>query len=249
MTAPPPRQKAFTLIELAIVLTVIGLIAGATFSAQKLVKSAQLRSVLGEVNRYKTAVNLFKSTYDALPGDMANATSYWSSALGNGNDNRRVEWQNEALYFWQQLSLSGLIKEQYTGAAAYGPGSTFPNSAYPSAGYYLHSADDDTALNILFSAFFPTTRLTLMFGKPGTPGDFYGISRYPILTTTDALALDQKSDDGRPFTGQTRIRIPDAPSCAQGAYSSATQNAAQVATNAYDAATSGILCNLIFAIW
>jgi prepilin-type N-terminal cleavage/methylation domain-containing protein len=71
MFKSPPLRKimGFTLVELSIVIVVIGLIIGVVTAGQSLVRQAQIRSVLNDVNKYKTAWNAFKLQYDALPGD------------------------------------------------------------------------------------------------------------------------------------------------------------------------------------
>ena len=69
MYLPPPSNKGvkkrsgFTLIELAIVLVVIGLITGGILVGQDLIQAGQLRSVISQVEKYETAANSFKLKY------------------------------------------------------------------------------------------------------------------------------------------------------------------------------------------
>jgi len=76
------NNSAFTLIEIAIVLTIIGLIIGGIFTAQNLIRNTQLQSVIKDVDRYKKAVQLFKEKYGELPGDMPTATNFWGIDTG-----------------------------------------------------------------------------------------------------------------------------------------------------------------------
>jgi prepilin-type N-terminal cleavage/methylation domain-containing protein len=71
------RHSAFTLVELSIVLVIIGLIIGGVLAGRDLIRAAELRSLVSEVERYNSAVNAFKLKYNCLPGDCATATNFW----------------------------------------------------------------------------------------------------------------------------------------------------------------------------
>ena len=77
------RNIAFSLVEMAIVISVIALIIGGSLVGMSIVHTAQLRSVLEEQSTYFRAIELFKIKYMALPGDMPNATSVWTTAGGD----------------------------------------------------------------------------------------------------------------------------------------------------------------------
>lgn len=84
-----PRQKnrrsdAFTLVELSIVLTIIGLLVGGVMLSQNLIRSGEIRSSIAELQSYQVAVNTFTEKYLAVPGDMVKATEYWAAAGGTG---------------------------------------------------------------------------------------------------------------------------------------------------------------------
>jgi prepilin-type N-terminal cleavage/methylation domain-containing protein len=80
-------SRAFSLVELSIVLVILGLLVGGVLSGQSLIHAAELRAVTTEYQKYMTAVRSFKDKYFASPGDMNNATSLWGVAAGTGNDN------------------------------------------------------------------------------------------------------------------------------------------------------------------
>lgn len=115
--------KAFTLVELSIVIVIIGLIIAGLTAGQSLVKASKTRKLLQDVANYKTAINTFKIQYDAVPGDMVNASQYFSACIDdmsngntcNGNNNKLITPINESYRFWQHLALSGLINGSYTG--------------------------------------------------------------------------------------------------------------------------------------
>ncbi len=59
---------------------------GGILVAQGLIRTAELRSIITQKERYSTAVNTFRNKYNALPGDLINASTYWGAADGvDGN--------------------------------------------------------------------------------------------------------------------------------------------------------------------
>jgi prepilin-type N-terminal cleavage/methylation domain-containing protein len=135
-----PHAQGFTLIEMAIVLVIIGLIVGGVLVGQEMIMQAQMRMIIKDIERFKTAAVSFRTKYDCLPGDCANATSffgtdnngcpegYGTSGTCNGNGDGYVgpaaggcgvvtdttnleEWK-----FWQQLGMAGMINGSFNGA-------------------------------------------------------------------------------------------------------------------------------------
>lgn len=76
------KKKAFTLIELTVVLTVIGLIVGAILVGHSLIRNAELLSVVTDADRFGRAAKLFRDKYKYLPGDFPNAESLWGADTG-----------------------------------------------------------------------------------------------------------------------------------------------------------------------
>ena len=64
------RIEGFTLIELSIVLVIIGLIVGGVLTGQSLISAAEVRAQISQIEKYNSAVNTFRSKFNALPGDM-----------------------------------------------------------------------------------------------------------------------------------------------------------------------------------
>jgi len=67
------NKKAFTLVEMAIVLTIIGVLSASGLVGIKLVKNAKITATVAQVQNYKKAVDVFYKTYGALPGDLVDA--------------------------------------------------------------------------------------------------------------------------------------------------------------------------------
>lgn len=137
------HRSGFTLVELAIVLVIMGLIVGGVLVGRDLVRAAELRSVVNEYNQYRVAVNTFREKYRGLPGDLTNATDYWGTDPGgcpstptntvaktttcNGNGDGIIGSFaalalpdtvpfREIWRAWQQLANAGLVAGSFTGA-------------------------------------------------------------------------------------------------------------------------------------
>ena len=61
------RQMGFTLIELSIVLVIIGLIVGGVLLGRDLIHAAEVRSVISDVERFRTAALTFQENMVACP--------------------------------------------------------------------------------------------------------------------------------------------------------------------------------------
>ena len=88
-------RRGFTLIELSIVLVIIGLIIGGVLVGKELIAASEIRAQISQFEKFQNATNAFKLKYGCLPGDCANASSFWDfssygGALGNGNGDGRI---------------------------------------------------------------------------------------------------------------------------------------------------------------
>ncbi len=104
------RQTGFTLVELAIVLVIIGLILGAVLKGQQMIENGRVKSVENDLKGVSTAYYAYLDRYKAIPGDDLLATTHVSSAtvtaaLGDGNGTRFFAI-NEAFHM-QLLELAG----------------------------------------------------------------------------------------------------------------------------------------------
>ena len=80
------KQTGFTLVEIAIVLVIIGLLLGGILKGQEMITQAKIKNVVNDFNGMTAAVNSYQDRYRALPGDDSSAASRWTGVVaGNGD--------------------------------------------------------------------------------------------------------------------------------------------------------------------
>ncbi|MDO8990312.1 MAG: prepilin-type N-terminal cleavage/methylation domain-containing protein [Sideroxyarcus sp.] len=113
------NQSGFTLIEIAIVLVIIGLLLGGVLKGQELINSAKVKNLATDFKNIPIYVYGYQDKFRALPGDDPRAESHVSSThAGNGNGMIDGEWDEntgEAYYFWEHVRLAGLAAGPTTG--------------------------------------------------------------------------------------------------------------------------------------
>lgn len=116
------HQSGFTLVELAIVLVIIGLILAAVFKGQEMILNAKTKNVINDLRGVSTAYYAYQDRYKAIPGDDAAAINHVTAGVngdGNGAISGVFDAQTalsasaESNNFWQHTRLSGFL----TGAA------------------------------------------------------------------------------------------------------------------------------------
>lgn len=112
------RQAGFTLIELAIVLVIIGLLLGGVLKGQELIASAKVKNMAGDFKNVQVMLYGYQDKFRALPGDDAGAATHLSGGvvaqvgeLGNAvidGSWDSTDAKDESFIFWQHVRLAGL---------------------------------------------------------------------------------------------------------------------------------------------
>jgi len=132
------HQAGFTLIEIAIVLVIIGLLLGGVLKGQELITSARVRNLISQQDGVKAAYFGFLDRFRSLPGDYGLATTNIAGVTVNGNANGQIQsialggattLIEEHIAVWEHLSRAGFVNGSYTYAAAEGPASV-PTNPY-----------------------------------------------------------------------------------------------------------------------
>ena len=189
---PPPSfagassQKGFTLVEIAIVLVIVGLLLGGILKGQELVNTAKVRLIADRSNSLKSAWYLFVDRFGGLPGDFAQANVYITSAVP-GDGNGIVEAGESQLAF-QHLTSAGYLRCAQCTARARG-GNPVPESSVTN----IYGG----VMSIL------QNNRQAFLGDPGT----LNVQRLSIQTgrliPSNILAeVDRKIDDGIANTGE-----------------------------------------------
>jgi prepilin-type N-terminal cleavage/methylation domain-containing protein len=127
------RQHGFTLVEIAIVLLIIGLLLGGVLKGQEMITQAKIRNVANDLNGIAAAAYAYQDRYKKLPGDDDAADNRWTNPAtkkGDGNGalgaatagvidcTLPANVDGENCRFWQHLRLAGLISGDASSATA-----------------------------------------------------------------------------------------------------------------------------------
>lgn len=196
------KQSGFTLVEIAIVLVIIGLLLGGILKGQEMITAGQVRNMVTQSEGVTAAVFAFQDRFKSLPGDFARATSDipGGGATANGNGNGLIDTVAEAGDAWQQLSLTNLVAGNYDGADVSAvaanwtcPATTCPPNVF--GGTMILVTDDEA-----FSA-----------DALGVAGlELYSGQNVPVAVM---LEIDTKLDDGLPDSGSFQISATHSGAC------------------------------------
>jgi len=182
------KQSGFTLIELAIVLVIIGLLLGGVLKGQELINSAKVKNMATDFKNVQVYIYGYQDRFKALPADDAGASAHvnGTKATSGTQGDGVIEgaWNvedptKESALFWQYVRLANL---------ASGPTKT------DDANYYPKNADGGR------------------FGAQSSSGftDVTGMSGSYVACSAGILGkyakqLDVNLDDGVGNTGSVRI--------------------------------------------
>lgn len=176
------KQAGFTLVEIAIVMVIIGLLLGGVLKGQEIITNAKIKNLENDFNGTTAAIYSYQDRYRALPGDDPNAGIRFPSLQvttngksGNGTIDQVFNSTtdgDESRLFWLHLRNAGLVS-----------GAT----------------DDQQQPTNAFGGLtgVSTGAITLPI-LPTMPGLFVGFSNIP---RNIANILEARADDGNPQSG------------------------------------------------
>ncbi len=229
------KQRGFTLVEIAIVLVIIGLLLGGILKGQELITSARVRNIADQNSGVQAAYYGFIDRYRQVPGDWnaTNAAQAIPNVTTGGDDSGRLDdpgtgdW-TEALALWEQMSKSGFIQGNYTG------GTTAPSAA-----------DTDKAPRNAFNGFLILYR-TDDYDDAGTPAERLNLVLGAGIPVNVLRELDLKVDDGFPQTGVLRHAVTSGSTMGTLAESTAACVDATPTPDIWNIAGNEQLCNAIY---
>lgn len=245
------NNSGFSLVELAIVLLVAGIVTAGIAAGSHLMQAAKLNRIISEFSGYAKATNNFKDKYKAWPGDMPNAVSYWGTynsstnpnGVVNGDGDELIAWNSEGVRAWQEMALAGLISGKYTGVLggtpAFTGGSNVPASSV-NGGMYIFSSLN---LNTIFMNSVTNALLLAKIDSPATAANS------SVLTVADAYLIDKKIDDGNPSDGyfySTRGADVAAGNCTTFDYGTDTKAAAYDLGNNNLSSIDALVCRPLY---
>ena len=195
------KQSGFTLVEIAIVLVIIGLLLGGVLKGQELINSAKVKNFAGDIRNISTFIYAYQDRFRALPGDDPRAATNFTGGtaastppdascggapcLGNARINgawNSTTITDETVLFWQHVRLAGLAS------------GTSVVSALPGNEYYPRNADGGR-IGITGDAVFTGATVwaaNFFVCMSGVQGRF-------------VRQLDTTLDDGNTTTGTLRV--------------------------------------------
>jgi len=214
-------QKGFTLVEIAIVLVIIGLLLGGILKGQEMITQAKIKNVMSDFSGISAAYHGYQDRYRAIPGDDAGASARWTlgiaapaaGAYGDGvvsGAYGSVTANDESRLFWLHLRSAGFVS---------GTGQQQPFNAV--TGLLGVQTGDAVAGGI---------GPTLITGGNGFVGLIICSANLPDKI---AIAVDTQMDDGASTTGTVRAVLQAAPNPPVGAALAAGPAYVENGTNTY----------------
>lgn len=210
------RQQGFTLVEIAIVLVIIGLLLGGILKGQEMITQAKIKNAMSDFSGISAAYHGYQDRYRQIPGDDLNAATRWTSptaaVAGNGNGVVAGTYNatcatatDESCQWWDHLRRAGFVA---------GNGKQQPFNAV--TGIIGVQTGDGAA----------TIAATL--------GGFTGLIICSAnLPDKIAIAIDTQMDDGVPSSGTVRGIAQTAPNPNVTTGTTAASAFAETGTNVY----------------
>ena len=180
------KHKGFTLIEIAIVLVIIGLLLGGVLQGQQLIENSRVKQAVNSFNGLAAATFSYQDRYGKLPGDDPGATT-----------TRGASWPVTGLTATPNGALQAPLSATFTGAGEVG--NFFQNLR--SAGFIAGNPADINAAALPQNPFGGVIGITTDPVNNGLNGIKVCMSN---VSGSAAMALDTDLDDGQIGSGRFR---------------------------------------------
>ncbi|AEH45744.1 methylation site [Thermodesulfatator indicus DSM 15286] len=168
------NKKGFTLVELAIVLVIIGIILGGILKGQEIIKNAKIKRLYNDYKGIVAAIYTYQDRYHSLPGDDPQATTHLGTCTthnGDGDGLMYDETATDGSYVWEHLRCAGIIP---------GSGTTNPSHVFGGNIEILNKRGDKICFNIVPGDVAEAIDISNDDGKP----DSGSIKAYSSRTAT-----------------------------------------------------------------
>lgn len=212
-------QKGFTLVELAISLVVIGLLIGGILKGQELIENSKINATIRDLENIQSAVSMFESAYDYLPGDIPNprgripnCEAALCSTGGNGNwkiflRSGVSDPEAEAYNFFPHMTKAGFLAAPEGGTLAPTAATRdrwdklVPTLPLNKSKLYIHYQTSNETWGSTGRILYPGHYFEVL---PTTVGSIYSTAPYfarEHYNGRQMFIIDTKMDDGRPQSG------------------------------------------------
>lgn len=186
------RHTGFSLLELAIALAVLAILAGGVLKGRELINSARVQATISDIANIETALSAFQARYSALPGDFAAASAAnLGTSAGDGNG---LIKSTEICAVFTHLQRAGFIQGDFTA------GSDTSNNCTPASN--------------LENQFSGRYQLSNTFAGPDTNTDAMVLLLGEQIPVSQLAEIDRKLDDGNPLRGNVQVLTDDEALCA-----------------------------------
>lgn len=243
-------ERGFTLVELAIVMIIIGLLIGGILKGQELINNARVSSTVAQIKAVESGISAFRDKYAGFPGDIDTpstrlpsctvglcATAAAIGTRGNGlientgpalDPGLAVGGTTEAGLAFIHMGAAGMIGGIQPAVTAVGVGASNPTT--PLGGAWRIGSSTGTATGMIFN----TGLAAGVYMATGPALALLVADDAQIMSPVAAANIDRKVDDGLPNTGIVRAignATTGAATCTTGATEADTYQEAVGATS------------------
>ncbi|MBL8638568.1 MAG: prepilin-type N-terminal cleavage/methylation domain-containing protein [Alphaproteobacteria bacterium] len=213
-----PSEKGFTLVELAIVMIIIGLLIGGILKGQELINNSRVTATVSQAKAVEAGISSFRDKYAGFPGDLlapvTRIAGCGTLCATAGNANGQITGAtagdpgaangaaNEQSASFVQLGAAGMIGGVIPNTVVADinrPGVS--NPVIPIGGaWQLAYSNGNGTFNVSGAATLETGHYIVSLIAPGTAAALANIP----FTAAQAENIDRKLDDGNAITGTTR---------------------------------------------